>query len=133
VQSGQTGENFTFDPFSDLKVRLNGLTTDQLATLRLSYAYRWRQSWLRGMGWVNLFLGGLTFLLGAGFNGNLVQTLLGLAIVGVSIWSIVSPLPIGVLIWTITLGVAGMWNIFVAVTNQGLAVGLSVVFCRSQE
>src|SRR5579871_1622261 len=98
----QTTENGTSFPPQDLKARLLSLTAEQLAELRLSYYYRLRQAWLRDMGWTNFFMGGLTFLLGIGVPGNpplkMIQAFLGLATVFVSVWSIVSPLPIGIVI-----------------------------------
>jgi hypothetical protein len=83
---------------------------------------------MRNTGWLNFFLGGLTFLLGVGFPGNppmkTIQAFLGLATVFVSIWSIVLPSPTGVAIWSVVLGIAGTWNIIVAIRDQSLIVGI---------
>jgi hypothetical protein len=80
------------------------------------------------MGWTNIFLGGLTLLLGLDIPGNpplkTIQAFLGLATILLSIWSIVSPLPIGVAIWAIGLGIAGLWNIFIAIADQGPIAGV---------
>ncbi len=117
----------TTNQLEDLKTRLSSLSAEQLAALRLSYSYRLLQAWLRNMGWVNLFLGGLTFLLGIGIPGNTllkaIQAFLGLVTIIVSLWSILFPLAIGAVIWGVLLGIAGTWNIFIAISYQGVVVG----------
>src|SRR5258707_10572121 len=121
-------DNFSPDQPEDLKTRFLSLSPEQLDALRLSYSYRLLQAGLRDTGWINLFLGGLTFFLGIGIPGNPVlkalQAFFGISIVLVSMWSIVSPVVIAVAVWTIVFGISGLWNIFIAFSESSLIAGI---------
>ncbi len=121
-------DNFSPDQPEELKTRFLSLSPEQLDALRLSYSYRLLQAGLRDTGWINLFLGGLTFFLGIGIPGNPVlkalQAFFGISIVLVSMWSIVSPVVIAVAVWTIVFGISGLWNIFIAFSESSLIAGI---------
>ncbi len=111
----------------ETKTRLVSLTEKQIADLGLCYSYRRLQAQVSNLGWTNIFLGVLTVWLGVDDPGvppfKIVQTLLGVAIVLVSRWSIKSPRPAALSIWALLFVVIGVWNIFIAVEGQSLLWG----------
>jgi hypothetical protein len=121
----------SFPSSTDIKTRLSNLTPDELKALRDIYHDRWRINWLRTDGWFNLFLGGITLWLG--LSGpwqtsfpRLIQAVLGLLIVGQSLWAIVTPSTPAILRFAIVLLAAGVWNILLAIVGR-LAGGLFLV------
>jgi hypothetical protein len=105
----------------DVKARLLGLSPAEFDALKNIYQYRWLKKLLRTNGWINIFLGGLTLYLGlSGFNRNLffiIQTLLGLLILGQSLWSIASLSSANVQRYSIIFFLCGAWNIFLALVS----------------
>ena len=121
----------SFPSSTDIKTRLSNLTPDELKTLRDIYHDRWRKSWLRTDGWFNLFLGGLTLWLGLSGPSQtsfprLIQAVLGLLILGQSLWAIVTPSTPAILRFAIVLLAAGVWNMLLAIVGR-LAGGLFLV------
>ena len=130
VTENQTVEKATNPQKENIKSWLLSLTGEQLSMLRAGHTYRALQSYIRRTGWPNLFMGGLTFLLGIDGFGNpilkAIQALLGLITVGVSLWSLISPMAVGAVglaVWGILMGIAGLWNVFIALYSQSLIVG----------
>src|SRR5258708_32855886 len=108
----------------EIKTRLLALTGEQITALQLSYPFRLLQAYTRANGRLNIVLGSLTVFFGVGIPGNpplkAFQTLFGVAIVLVSLWSIQSPKPSGIAAWAMILSIAGAWNIFLGATVQSL-------------
>ncbi|MBZ0301806.1 MAG: hypothetical protein K8J31_18810 [Anaerolineae bacterium] len=115
----------------DIKTRLSTLTAEELNSLRDTYDVRWRTSWLRSTGWLNVILGGLTLWLGltcpCGFTvPKLIQALAGGLIVGQSVWAIMLPSTAGFLRFALVFLGAGIWNLLLAL-SEGFAGGAFLV------
>jgi hypothetical protein len=112
-----------------IKNRLSHLTAAELKALEDISRERARKNWLRSNGWLNIFLGGLTLWLGlSGLSEpalpRLIQTIAGAIIVGQSVWAIVSPSKTAILRFAVVLLGAGIWNIFLAVSDGAWLTGL---------
>jgi hypothetical protein len=118
--------------FQDIKSQLLALTPAEFQALKQACYYRWVTSLLRNNGWLNLFLGGITLWLGlSGFGQNIfrvIQTLLGILIVGQSLWALSQSTTANIQRFSILFALCGIWNILLAVMSglygTGLIIGL---------
>lgn len=108
----------------DIRAQLLALSPAEFQALKATYHYRWVTSLLRTNGWTNLFLGGLTLWLGLSGLGQsifkVVQTILGLIIVGQSLWALRESSVSNIQRFSILFALCGVWNIFL-----GLLASLS--------
>jgi len=84
----------------------------------------------RSIAWVNVFLGLLTFMLGL-HNAEkswlgIVQTILGLLIIGQSLWALAGPSLTTILTWSILFGICGVWNVLVCILMSFSGLGIVV-------
>ena len=125
---GETPQAFDANQSQELKARLLALTPQQLTGLRLSYHYRLLQARIRANGQLNLILGGLTLFLAISYEGDptlkTIQAVLGISVMLISLWSIMSPLPVGLPIWSGMFGIAAAWNIFLYINYQSILTGV---------
>ncbi|MBL8157141.1 MAG: hypothetical protein JNM70_23410, partial [Anaerolineae bacterium] len=112
------------DRTQDLKNRLQSLSAEQLTGLRQSLSYRLIQAQLKGLGWLNVFLGLLTVwlaLLPSEYTlFKIIQFIIGLSTVVASLWSIIAPRPSGLRMWGVLLSVAAVWNLFIGLIPFGI-------------
>ncbi|MBX3061945.1 MAG: hypothetical protein KF726_03160 [Anaerolineae bacterium] len=101
--------------WQEVKSQLAALTSEQFDALKNVYHYRWLASSMQRDGWLNLILGGITVWgawEGQSFNSLwLIQLVLGLAIVGQSLWMLSKPDTAGLLRFSILLAAVGIYNI----------------------
>ncbi|MCC6975704.1 MAG: hypothetical protein IT322_16985 [Anaerolineae bacterium] len=124
----QSSEYVRPNEVQELKQRLLALSSERLAQLRLSYYYRTMLYEVSTLGWLNLFLGAAMVWLGTSNPSNAplstFQAIYGVAVVGVSLWSIIWPQPSGVAVWVVVLGVAGIWNVYLYFSFNFPPVGI---------
>lgn len=118
--------NITIDSAA-IKSWFSNLTSDQISLINNIYQLRLRDSWLRTVGGLNLFLGLITLWLGSPVLYNfsivrLIQYLIGAVIIVQSIWALVSQNTAGLLRFSGVFLISGVWNVFLAI-NGGLRGG----------
>jgi hypothetical protein len=113
----------------DVKERLLNYAAQNYDLFRAASQYESIYFTLKRTGWLNLFLGGVTFLLGlSNLNQGILhvwQAFLGALMVGQSLWVLIVPTRIGVLGFCIMFLLAGIWNIALFILGAG--AGLTVV------
>ncbi len=128
----QPTSGMTSDSLS-LQAQLTNLSDDQYAALRDVYLIERRKSDLRGYGWINLVLGGLTVWSGTGVFTffsipRLIQLVVGLLIVGQSLWALIDQKNARFLGFSLLLLISGIWNIYIgAIANAVLTLLFGVL------
>lgn len=107
---------------TDLKQRLVNLSAQEWDDLKAAILYRRLRGQLRGNGGLNVVLGLLTLWLGLFITNagifSLVQTILGVAIVLVSIYALRQTTVLGIRLFTGLFLVVGVWNLFLAIRGN---------------
>ena len=110
-----------------IKTQLEALDQITFENLQNISKYRYVTGLTRSTGWQNILWGGITLWLGlSGLEyavGHLVQAILGVLILGVSLWSIARPLLQNVRAFAGIFLICGVWNLLLVILDnfQGLA------------
>src|SRR4051794_9915921 len=109
---------------------LAALSEADFSALQNAYYYRWLQLVLRSLGWLNLILGGLTLWLGlSGIDQGIlkvIQALLGVVIVGVSLWGLAAPSRQVLFGYSFMFALTGIWNLLLGVRYGIFTSGLLI-------
>jgi len=116
---------------------LSSLGQQQIETLNEIYTFYFLKRWLHSTGWLNIFLGGFTIWMAlSGYRFSYLdggQLLMGLLILGQSVWAVVSPRVQALLRFAILFLLAGAWNTGLGLYSySGSFLSLSVLLGLAQ-